>query len=54
MINNGPATPNVQSHLGIMIGTLAFTIIGLVFILVHASGRWLTTTVWYCVTLLNI
>lgn len=41
----------VQSHLGIMIGTLVFTIIGLIFILVHASGRWLTTTVWHCVIL---
>ena len=47
---------NVQSHLGIMIGTLVFTIFGLIFILVHASGRWLTTTVYMilCVALLNI
>ena len=45
---------DMQSHLGIMIGTLVFTIIGLVFILVHASGQWLTTTVWSCVALLSI
>ena len=34
-----------QSHLGIMIGTLVLTICGLVLIVVHASGTWLTTTV---------
>ena len=34
-----------QSHLGIMIGTLVLTICGLVLIIVHASGTWLSTTV---------
>lgn len=28
-----------------MIGTLVFTIAGLVLIIVHASGKWLTSTV---------
>lgn len=36
---------STQSHLGIMIGVLVFTIAGLVLILVHASGRWLSSTV---------
>ena len=34
-----------QAHIGLMIGTLVFSILGVVSIVVHADGKWLSTTV---------
>ena len=38
-------TCSLQSHIGIMVGALVLTIVGLIVIIVHAGGAWLTTTV---------
>ena len=38
-------THTSQAHIAIMCTTLLFTIVGIVLIVVHSGGTWLTTTV---------
>ena len=40
-----PHTHTSQAHIAIMCTTLLFTIVGIVLIVVHSGGTWLTTTV---------
>lgn len=35
----------LQSHIAVMIATLVLTIVGIIVIVIHAAGLWLTSTV---------